>query len=290
MRLFPRFVLVALATFPALGSDCGQGSPPPSTLGLACIDAAKCDDGVFCNGVERCEAAGGETRCAAGFSPCAQNDICDEGAALCLPDCAVPLDADGDGSRAVVCGGDDCDDDDATRFPGNAEVCDLDGHDEDCDPTTFGERDADQDGFVDSRCCNDGLDGEANCGTDCDDANASVHPVAVEACNGVDDNCDGAIDDGPSGPLRLELYPDLDLDGYGAGEAEPVCPGTPFYSPVDTDCDDDNPHIFPGAIRCFSSQFGDHQLCTDAGEWIEAFCPNQSSCVPQPAGHGVCAY
>src|SRR5262249_52168214 len=32
--------------------------------------------------------------------------------------------------------------------------------------------------------------------TDCDDGNASVHPGAAETCNGVDDNCSGAIDEG----------------------------------------------------------------------------------------------
>lgn len=30
--------------------------------------------------------------------------------------------------------------------------------------------------------------------TDCDDTNPSVHPGAVEVCNGLDDNCDGTID------------------------------------------------------------------------------------------------
>lgn len=37
--------------------------------------------------------------------------------------------------------GDDCDDDDPDRYPGNFEICDDDDHDEDCDPTTFGTRD-----------------------------------------------------------------------------------------------------------------------------------------------------
>jgi hypothetical protein len=46
------------------------------------------------------------------------------------------------------CGGDDCDDADADRFPGNAEVCNRDGEDDACNPATFGNRDADQDGYV----------------------------------------------------------------------------------------------------------------------------------------------
>ena len=35
---------------------------------------------------------------------------------------------------------------------------------------------------------------------ECDDSNAAAHPGAVEVCNGVDDDCDGAVDDGASCP------------------------------------------------------------------------------------------
>jgi hypothetical protein len=45
--------------------------------------------------------------------------------------CDVNGDADGDGHRAMNCGGDDCDDADANRFPGRTEVCDTTMHDED---------------------------------------------------------------------------------------------------------------------------------------------------------------
>jgi hypothetical protein len=64
-------------------------------------------------------------------------------------------DADGDGVEGWVCGGNDCDDADPRRFPGNPEVCDAAGFDEDCDPNTFGDRDLDGDRFVDARCWND---------------------------------------------------------------------------------------------------------------------------------------
>ncbi len=92
-------------------------------------------------------------------------------------------DRDGDGHVALECGGDDCDDDDASRYPGNTEVCDASGHDEDCDPATLagggsgGRRpagvpadgDEDGDGFISAQCCNEQSDGRLRCGPDPDD-------------------------------------------------------------------------------------------------------------------------
>lgn len=123
----------------------------------------------------------------------------------------LALDADHDGHASVACGGLDCDDDDAERFPGNLEVCDPFGHDEDCDPVTYGALDGDGDGYVASTCCNTEASGASHCGTDCDDSDARFHPGAAascgvcpgpsisdELCNAVDDDCDGTVDDGVS--------------------------------------------------------------------------------------------
>lgn len=63
-------------------------------------------------------------------------------------------DVDGDGAASIECGGDDCDDYDRKRFLGNTEVCDVYGHDEDCNPSTFGGRDQDGDGFESYACGN----------------------------------------------------------------------------------------------------------------------------------------
>ena len=61
---------------------------------------------------------------------------------------------------------------------------------------------------------------------DCDDGNSEVHPSMVEACNGLDDNCDGQIDEGF----------DLDGDGFVPCEGEDTEP----------DCDDTDPERNPG--------------------------------------------
>lgn len=91
-------------------------------------------------------------------------------------------DGDGDGHVNQALGGDDCDDHDVNRYPGNVEICDPAHHDEDCNPATYGERDADRDGYPDARCCNRDARGGFACGQDCDDRNAALHPDA-QACS-----------------------------------------------------------------------------------------------------------
>lgn len=111
------------------------------------------------------------------------------------PSTVAAQDRDGDGSVAREAGGDDCDDSDPRRYPGNAEVADRDAHDEDCDPTTFGFEDADGDGYPAAWACNVTAGGRSYCGSDCDDANPSVHPHQIDVCNNRDDNCSGGRDE-----------------------------------------------------------------------------------------------
>ena len=117
------------------------------------------------------------------------------------PTVKVPLkqstkrDADGDGRLSIAHGGDDCDDNDANRFPGNVEVADTANHDEDCDASTFGFVDRDGDGFGADYACNIDQSGAKICGRDCDDSKAWVHPNQIDIFNGQDDNCSGSIDE-----------------------------------------------------------------------------------------------
>ncbi len=155
-----------------------------------CTSDLDCDDGDFCNGPERCSprAPGASLLgCIEGPRPC-DASVCDELGDECVMTCET--DDDEDGARARRCGGTDCDDADPTRSPTATEVCDASGIDEDCDPTTFGSRDLDDDGFPDAACCN-----SDHCGEDCDDSDPAVSPSAVETCNGRDDDCDGRIDE-----------------------------------------------------------------------------------------------
>lgn len=56
--------------------------------------------------------------------------------------------------------------------------------------------DRDGDGYGDPRSPRVACTGVARTGDDCDDSNPSVRPGGVEVCNEVDDDCDGAVDEG----------------------------------------------------------------------------------------------
>jgi hypothetical protein len=79
-------------------------------------------------------------------------------------------------------------------------------------------------------CCIDG-DGDGfgqgiHCrGLDCNDGDRAVSPDAIEACNGLDDDCDGEV------PLSER---DGDSDGFR------ICDG---------DCNDDDASVHPGAVE-----------------------------------------
>lgn len=165
-----------------------------------CVSAADCDDGLLCNGSESCLrgtcAAGIRVDCDDGIA--CTVDRCDEATIQCEH---IPTDLDGDGHADRFCRsadglalGDDCDDRDPQRFPGNFETCDPLGHDEDCDATTLGMTDNDGDGHIAASCCNF-ASGLLRCGDDCDDSVAAIRPSASETCNGIDDDCDGLVDD-----------------------------------------------------------------------------------------------
>jgi hypothetical protein len=115
-----------------------------------------------------------------------QDTSCDGNPRLGCPPTSCDQDGDGFASAAVGCAPADpkqidCNDGDATVFPGAPRYC-KDNKDHDCDTlidTCVSDRD------------NDGFDSRY----DCDDNNAKVRPFTSDACNGIDDDCDGIIDE-----------------------------------------------------------------------------------------------
>ena len=83
---------------------------------------------------------------------------------------------------------------------------------------------------------------------DCDDANSVVNPGADEICDGIDNNCDGVVDEGVTDPF----YADADGDGFGDPESITESCETPDgHVATGTDCDDTSADNFPGAPeRC----------------------------------------
>ena len=81
---------------------------------------------------------------------------------------------------------------------------------------------------------------------DCNDDEPAVYPGATEYCDGLDNDCNGSIDDNAVDPRSL--WPDLDGDGEGAGILVSGCPRA-GYATSFSDCDDNNNTIYTGAAE-----------------------------------------
>lgn len=149
----------------------------------------------------------------------------------------------------------DCDDTNASVYPGATETT-GNGRDDNCDGTEACYDDDDNDGYLDSvgdvrtstdADCSDAYEGtNTDPTTDCDDSDASDYPGATETTgNGDDENCDGT-----------EIcYSDADNDGYPTSttvtSADTDCndsgEGTATEYSAGVDCNDSSTAIKPGA-------------------------------------------
>jgi hypothetical protein len=214
---------------------CGDGmrcAGPAGCVPILCTTSTECDDGNACNGAETCSprspGASPTTGCVPGDAP-----DCNDGAD-CTEDHCNPDSGCFHLANDAACGdGADCTTDTCTptgcaHAPddsmcnggcrtgavcmagvgctgGSTMTCSTDGNPCTSDPVmcdassgmcVHPTRDDDGDGHLIARAT--GTSGMTMVcgGDDCNDMNGAVHPGATEVCNGIDDNCEGGVDEG----------------------------------------------------------------------------------------------
>jgi len=223
--------------YSANGDDCDDSAPSAHPGGVEVCNGSDDD----CDGVVDGQSALNATT----YYADADGDGYGDGASS-VTACEAP-------SNHVTNDG-DCDDTSAAANPGVDEVCD--GADNDCDGTADEASAVDASTWYtdsDSDSYGDPSTAQISCtapsgtvldATDCDDTSTTVNPGATEICNGVDDNCDGATDEG----ALTTWYSDFDSDGYGSSSiSQEACTAPAAYVSDSTDCNDVDGAINPGA-------------------------------------------
>ena len=111
---------------------------------------------------------------------------------------------------------------------------------------------------------------------DCNDNNPEIFPGMVETCDGIDNNCNGEVDENAQDARTW--YEDSDGDGWGNQDITVttcayevggyVLPPNLDPSPSDFDCDDTNSSVFPGNLDL--EDFGCY-LDSDEDGWGDLF-------------------
>ncbi|MBK7569108.1 MAG: putative metal-binding motif-containing protein [Bacteroidetes bacterium] len=97
--------------------------------------------------------------------------------------------------------------------------------------------------------CLESITGYVTDNSDCNDSDSLIFPGSPEICNNIDDNCNLFIDEGLP---ENTFFQDADGDLYGNILIDTIsCSDLiPGFVSDNTDCDDTNPLIYPGALNC----------------------------------------
>ena len=107
--------------------------------------------------------------------------------------------------------------------------------------------------------------GYASNSDDCNDGDASIYTGASEICDGNDNDCDGLIDDLDPDVVDVSIWNiDEDGDGFGVSNISlEKCFQPDGYVLDNTDCDDSQNVVYPGAPEICDDLDNDCDMLTD---------------------------
>jgi uncharacterized delta-60 repeat protein len=183
-------------------------------------------------------------------------------------------------------------------YVSQAQTGDCDDNDKNINPNTVWFKDKDKDGYTDGTTkvsCAKPSDEYVSSATagDCDDNDTNINPVRAEICDGLDNNCNGTIDDG----VLLVFYKDLDGDGYTDGATQVGCSASQGYvlSATSGDCNDSDSSMNSGRTEICDSKDNNCNGQIDEGVLLVfyrdqdgdgyGYANNSTQACSQPAGY-----